>query len=315
MSLRRRILGRGGADELGLLRKEVRALRKETSALRKEVRRSGRESKLADQRRRTELRRIIDVLRLIYDEEPATRRRLYELRDRPDYELAFTDPEPLVSIVIPTFDRPDTLATRSIPSALAQTYRNVEVLVIGDGAAPATEQAVTRFDDPRVRYFNRPVRGPYPADPDALRKVAGGPPFNEGLRRARGRWIAPLADDDAFRPHHVETLLRAAQGQRYEFCYGKARRLTPDGPEAVLGRFPPDGDGAVPSQASLYHSGLRFVEALLGDDLFREAFDKSVTRRMLRAGVRIGFVDNVVSDYHWLPRREGEEPPTRGDEG
>lgn len=317
MSLRQRLIGRRAAgDELALVRQELKAVRKEVASLRKalgkEVHLAAKEQKTADRRHRAELERVVDILRLVYDEEPATRRRLYALREDPEYELAFTEAEPLVSIVIPTFDRPDTLADRAIPSALSQTYANVEVVVVGDGAGQATQEAVSRIADSRLAYFNRTVRGPYPSDVDALRKVGGAPPFNEGVRRARGRWIAGLADDDAFTPDHVETLLRSAQRERYEFCYGRVRRLLPDGTESVLGRFPPDGT-AYFGQSSLYHGGLRFIEAELGDALFMEAFDKSMCRRMLRAGVRVGFVDKVVTDYHWQPRRDGDVPPQHDD--
>jgi hypothetical protein len=296
---RRRRSGAGG--ELALLRRELRTLRKEM----KQARRDG---QTAQRHQAEQLERIVDILRLLHDEEPATRRELHRVREQPDYELAFTEPEPLVSVVIPTYDRADALVERSIPSVLAQTYSNVELLVIGDGAPESVASAVHSFDDPRVTYTNRTLRGPYPADLRGLRATAGGPPYNEGVRRARGRWIAPLADDDAFRPDHVEVLLSAARQLRHELCYGRLRCLLPDGSERQLGDFPPRR-GSYYAQASLYHSALRFMEAQLGDALFREASDISLCRRMLRAGVRVGFVNAVVTDYWWKPSHEGAKPP------
>lgn len=303
MNRARRLLERGTrrSRELALLRKELRAVHKE-------LRHARRHSEQVQHEHSAELERIVDILRLVYDDEPGTRRRLYELREDPDYELAFSEPDPLVSVVIPTFDRPQTLAQRSIPSALAQTHRNLEVLVVGDGAGEDVAEVVAGFDDPRVRYTNRNLRGPYPSDPRGLRAVAGGPPFNEGQRQARGRWIAALADDDAFRPDHVELLLRAAQQERYEVSYGLLRCVLPDGTERQLGGFPPRR-GSYYAQAALYHTGLRFMESELADALFWEASDISLCRRMLRAGVRFGFIDEVVTDYWWQPRYEGAKPP------
>jgi hypothetical protein len=54
------------------------------------------------------------ILRALAAEDAANRRRLVQARSRPDYELAFTKPEPLVSIVIPSHDRAELLRTRSV---------------------------------------------------------------------------------------------------------------------------------------------------------------------------------------------------------
>lgn len=318
-SLRRRLLGGADtAEELRLVRRELRALRKEVhriaetqDATRRRQRglvRRQKVQKSAMRGQRDEIARIIAILRVIYDEEPAARRKLLELRATPEYELAFTEADPLVSVVIPTFDRPRLLVERSIPSVLAQTYENLEVVIVGDGASAAVGEAVASLADERISYSNRSHRGPYPSDPHLLRKVAGGPPFNEGLRRARGRWIAPLADDDAFRPNHVETLLRAAQRGRYEVCAGRLLIHRADGTATERG-----DESQVLSQAAISHSGLRFIEAEPGDELFREAWDKSMWRRVERAGARVGFVDEVVSDYYGSMEFAGDAPP--GTEG
>src|SRR4051794_20404286 len=78
-----------------------------------------------------QLRIAIEVLRTLHDEEAVNRLRLQELRRTPEYELAFDEGDPLVSVVIPTYDRPQLLCERSISSVLAQTYRNFEIVVVG----------------------------------------------------------------------------------------------------------------------------------------------------------------------------------------
>ena len=82
------------------------------------------------------------ILRAIYDEEPGNRRRLWALRESPEYGRPFEEPNPLVTIFITTYSNAEGLAERSISSVLAQTYDNVEVLVIGDAASPEVEAAV-----------------------------------------------------------------------------------------------------------------------------------------------------------------------------
>ncbi len=87
---------------------------------------------------------------------------------------------PAFSVIIPTKDRPDMLV-RAIRSVQAQNYRDFEVIVADDGTGQGAEiardmlGAGTGFETGRL--------GQVPAR-------------NMALRRARGRWIAFLDDDD-----------------------------------------------------------------------------------------------------------------------
>jgi cellulose synthase/poly-beta-1,6-N-acetylglucosamine synthase-like glycosyltransferase len=250
--------------------------------------------------------RAAGIARHVYDEEVANRRRLYALRASEDYEAAFTESEPLVSFLIPTYTSYETLRDVALPSILGQTYSNIEVIVVGDCAPPETEQAIASIGDPRVAYFNRPVRGPYPEDPSRRWYVVGTPPYNEALARARGRWIAGLGDDDAVRPNHTELLLAAARENRYEQCYGLQLINFGEGDPMTVGKFPPSlGEWGL--QAAIFHSGLRFFESELSDAIYEEPNDWSMCRRMLRAGVRIGMIDEVVVDKHETRRASAEQ--------
>jgi Glycosyl transferase family 2 len=244
-----------------------------------------------------ELANARQMLRHVYEEDPAQRGRLYALRESEEYELAFSETEPLVSFVIPTYDRFESLRDVSIPSILGQTYANLEVIVAGDCAPAETEQVIAEFDDPRIRFHNRSVRGPYPDDETVRWYMIGTPPFNDGLALAKGRWIAALGDDDAVRPNHTETLLHAAQERRYEHCYGRYQVHYPNGEVLELGSFPPK-KGEYVLQASLYHAGLRFLQLEPSDYLYAEPNDWSLCRRMLSAGVRFGMVEGLVADKY-----------------
>jgi glycosyltransferase involved in cell wall biosynthesis len=246
---------------------------------------------------RAQSKRIVDILQLIYDDEAGSRRRLAELRSTQEYELAFTEREPLVSIVIPTYTRYETLRERAIPSILAQSYENLEVVVVGDAAPPETAEIVASFADDRIVYENLSVRGPYPDDPFDRWNVTAVPPYNAAVRRARGRWISPFADDDALRPHAIELMVKTVQRERYEVCYGKLNCKLEDGSEVVFGTFPPEHSG-FGLQGGVYHAGLSFIEQELGYYLFGLPNDWAMARRMLRAGARFGFVDEVVTDYY-----------------
>ena len=77
--------------------------------------------------------RLREILRSIAGREPLQRERLRELRGSERYLAAFVEPEPLVSVVIPTYDNTVLLRERAICSVLAQTYQHFEVVVVGDG--------------------------------------------------------------------------------------------------------------------------------------------------------------------------------------
>ena len=101
--------------------------------------------------------------------------------------------QPEVTIVIPTRDRP-TLLVGAVESALAQTVRAIEVLVVDDGSVEPPQPVWT---DDRVRLLrNERSQGVCAAR-------------NRGLAGARGRFITFLDDDDRLLPHMVERSLQA----------------------------------------------------------------------------------------------------------
>ena len=243
------------------------------------------------------LERVEAMLQLIYDREPRQRERLRRLREAADYERPFTAAEPLVSVVIATYDRGDLLVERAIPSVLGGSYENVELVVVGDDAPPETGTRLAGLADPRICYQNLPYRGPYPEDGRQRWHVAGVPPRNAAVALAGGDWIAPLDDDDAFHAHHIERLLELAQRGRHEVAYGRLNCLMNNGSRFLLGEFPPRF-GEFGWQGAIFHHGLRFFEMELADALFGSPADWSLCRRMLRAGVRFGMLDEVVTDHY-----------------
>ncbi len=99
---------------------------------------------------------------------------------------------PKVSVIIPTYNRAH-MVTRAIESVLGQTYQDWELLVVSDGSTDNTKEVVTRYPDPRIRFFEKKNGGPASAR-------------NVGLRHARGEYIAYCDDDDMFFSHHLEVL-------------------------------------------------------------------------------------------------------------
>lgn len=97
--------------------------------------------------------------------------------------------EPLVSVVVPTHNRPGRLAG-ALGSVLRQTYRRLEVLVVDDASDQPVDAVVEQAaaGDQRVRLLRLPVNGGAAAA------------RNHGLDAARGDLVAFLDDDDRWLP-------------------------------------------------------------------------------------------------------------------
>jgi glycosyltransferase involved in cell wall biosynthesis len=131
------------------------------------------------------------------------------------------DPRPLVTVRITTYRRAGLLVDRTLPSVLAQTYDNLEILVVGDATDDDTAGMLASVGDPRVRFVNLPYRPDYPTDPRKRWRVLGYAAANLALDLARGSWIAPCDDDDEFTPDHVEGLLETARREGAELVHSR----------------------------------------------------------------------------------------------
>ena len=110
--------------------------------------------------------------------------------------------EPLVSVVIPTINRPQ-FVTEAVGSALRQSLREIEVIAVVDGPDEETLRTLRRIDDPRLRVL--PLR----------ESVGLGGARHAGVDDARARWVALLDDDDEWLPRKLEIQLDTARRSRH----------------------------------------------------------------------------------------------------
>jgi glycosyltransferase involved in cell wall biosynthesis len=102
---------------------------------------------------------------------------------------------PTFTVLIPAFNSASTVGA-AVSSVLAQTRNDFELIVVDDGSSDETPEVLRRFEsDPRMVLVVQENLGPAAAS-------------NAGLRRARGRYVAVLDDDDLLMPDYLERIGR-----------------------------------------------------------------------------------------------------------
>ncbi len=113
---------------------------------------------------------------------------------------------PLVSVVVPTYNRAGFLA-EALESVLTQDFEDWELIVVDDGSTDSTMAQLSRVHDRRVHCIRQDNRG-----------VAGA--RNRGVAAARGTWIAFLDSDDLWKPAKLQRQLEALQREgAYRLCH------------------------------------------------------------------------------------------------
>jgi glycosyltransferase involved in cell wall biosynthesis len=106
--------------------------------------------------------------------------------------------QPLISIVIPVYDRWELLK-QAVASVVAQTYTNWELIVVDDGSTDGTREKLALLNNKKVNVFTIPHCGNV-----ALLR-------NTGTNISSGEWIAFLDSDDLWVPEKLELQLKALQ--------------------------------------------------------------------------------------------------------
>jgi glycosyltransferase involved in cell wall biosynthesis len=94
---------------------------------------------------------------------------------------------PQVSVVIPVFNGEQTIK-RALDSVFAQTFSNIEVIVVDDASSDRTIELAARYSSDRLNIIR------------SSENRGAGAARNKGIAAARGRWVAFLDSDDAWKP-------------------------------------------------------------------------------------------------------------------
>ena len=124
-------------------------------------------------------------------------------------------PRPTVSVIIATYNWSSVLRC-AITSVLAQTFRDFELIVVGDCCTDDSEAVVRSFNDERVGWHN-------------LEQNCGNQfgPNNHGLALSSGRYIAYLGHDDLWHRDHLALLVRAIAAHEADLVFALAEEIGP----------------------------------------------------------------------------------------
>jgi glycosyltransferase involved in cell wall biosynthesis len=107
------------------------------------------------------------------------------------------DHNPLISIIVPFFNRQDFLA-EAVDSVLGQTYSNWQLLLVDDGSTDTSTDLAKAYSatyPDRIRYLEH----------EGHSNHGVGASRGLGVRYAQGEWIACLDSDDVWVPHKLQT--------------------------------------------------------------------------------------------------------------
>jgi len=201
-----------------------------------------------------------------------------------EFLSVYEQPEPLVSICVTTYNRAELLVNRALHSLINQTYKNIEIIVIGDQCTDNTEELVGKCGDPRIRFINLEERGVYPPEGKNRWMVAGTKPINKALELAQGDFICHCDDDDEFDLTKVEKLVKFMLAEKPHFIWHPINQEMLSG-EWELNVCDTLIMGSVCTSSMFYH---RWFKRVLWDVeawRFKEPGDWNRVRRMKYIGM------------------------------
>lgn len=135
---------------------------------------------------------------------------------------------PLVTVVIAAYNRSNILHY-AISSVLWQTFQDWEIVVVDDASTDDTGEVVRSFSEYRIRYYRR-------------EQNSGGQSLtnNEGVRQARGKYIAFLNQDDFWFPDHLEKALNTLETSRADWVFSLGLVVYDEKHTELFGMMPSD---------------------------------------------------------------------------
>jgi len=214
----------------------------------------------------------------------------------------------LISVYIPTYNRAKLLKERAIKSVLAQTYENFELIIVSDGSTDNTKEIVESIGDPRIRFYEIDRRRPhhnYDSEKDWY--IGGSYAANFALDKVNGEWIARIDDDDIWTEDHLESSLRFALLNEYDFITSMHVIITKNNKTIYKNKTVQEYlhlDKPKLDNPKIGCHSSWFYKALLkyfkyNSECYKKEWnrveDPDLLERLCLSGVRIGFLEKILT--------------------
>lgn len=197
---------------------------------------------------------------------------------------------------------------RCLPSVMAQTYKDIEVIIVAHNCTDDTVDRVINYNE-SVRWMvdivelDKPTT--FPDTPENRWFAGPVDPLNLALKLCTGDWIARVDDDDEWVPEHLEECLKFAMEGNHEFV--SAGHVTHEGEVGPYILEDPDDRAHLAAvggtQTWVYRSYLKMFR--YNPDCWRKSWDRvndtDIQQRMFNAGVRMGYLPKCHAKVYPRP--------------
>ncbi len=219
---------------------------------------------------------------------------MYNPRKRRAFPISNGMNKPLVSIVIPAYNASDYVR-EAVDSALNQTYKPIEVIVVDDGSTDGTSRILESYSKSgKIIYIRQGNKG-----------LAGA--RNAGIKVAKGSYIALLDADDIFLRERISKQVAALEANSgFGVCYCDLLHFL-DGPRRVFyhHRYPHPSGGIL--EPLLHRQFINPLTVMARKTVFEKYgyFDENLRRsedwdlwlRWAHRGVKFYYLDKILAHY------------------
>lgn len=196
-----------------------------------------------------------------------------------------------VSVIMATYNRGNSIK-RAIDSALNQSFKNFELIIVDDGSSDNTKEIVNNINDDRVSYYYKENGGQSSAR-------------NYGIKKAKGKYIMFLDDDDEYVEDALERILKKIKETDLKWIYCTQYLSVRKNEEVLINR----GNG-IKGNVYKYLLGGNFLGT--GEIFSKEVFeaagyfdetlkiyeDKEMRVRIAKLGYNVDYLEGYIYKYY-----------------
>ncbi|GEM_PF-1139165 len=217
---------------------------------------------------------------------------------------------PFFSVILPVYNGERYLG-QAVESVISQAYRDWELIIVDDASTDSTPKIVAEFlaRDSRIRSIRNP------------KNINCGPSSNEGIKIARGEWIARVDSDDRYRPGYLQAVFERCREKTKEcfFLSSWLSMMDEEGKHILDVKLPSAGkiQRMMGLENFIYHPATSYPRWLwekVGGypPVGPISDDRHLWMRFFEAGARLEIIPSFLLDYRvhmgnqtfWLEDKE-----------